>query len=660
MIPELGHFALAVGLALALAAGVLALWGAARGELLWMAAARPLAGAQFAFTAFAFCCLAGAFLSDDFSVAYVAANSNSALPWYYKLSAVWGAHEGSLLLWLLILDGWLLAVAVAPARSLVEQARVLGVLSLVAVGFHLFLLLTSNPFARLLPLPAADGADLNPLLQDIGLILHPPMLYMGYVGFGVPFAFAIAALLAGGCDAAWARAARRWAGLAWVFLTLGIALGSWWAYYELGWGGWWFWDPVENASFMPWLVGTALVHSLAVTENRGLFRSWTLLLAIFTFALSLLGTFLVRSGVLTSVHAFAADPARGAFVLAFLVLVVGASLVLYGLRAGSLRGEASFGFLSREWFLLANNLLLTVAAATILLGTLYPLLAEAAGWGRISVGPPYFNFFFVPLALATVFLMAPGGLARWKKTSWDWLRPRLSLPALAALAGGVALPWWWGGRPAPAALAATAGFLWVAFAIGRDLWEKSAHSQGRLAGLRRLRRGYWGMQLAHLGVACALLGAGAVSSFGVERDVRMAPGEAVEVAGYSFRFQGVRGIEGPNFHGVAGELEVARDGRPVARLEPEKRRYPVRGQVMTEAAIDPGLWRDLYVSLGEELEGGAWALRIQVKPLVRWIWGGALLAAVGMVLALSERRARARTAARMERSAREALSGAGR
>lgn len=657
---EYGHFALALAFGVALLQFALPVWGAARREAVLMDFGRQAAVVQFLLVSFAFFALIHAHVTDDFSVRNVFENSHSTKPWIYKFAGTWGNHEGSLVLWV-----WILALFGAGValwgRNLPPTflARALAIQGLIGAGFYAFMLFTSNAFERLDPVPA-DGRGLNPILQDPGLAMHPPMLYLGYVGFSTAYAFAMAALIEGRVDPGWARWLRPWVLLAWTFLTLGIALGSWWAYYELGWGGWWFWDPVENASFMPWLVGTALVHSLAVTENRGLFRSWTLLLAIFTFALSLLGTFLVRSGVLTSVHAFAADPARGAFVLAFLVLVVGASLVLYGLRAGSLRGEASFGFLSREWFLLANNLLLTVAAATILLGTLYPLLAEAAGWGRISVGPPYFNFFFVPLALATVFLMAPGGLARWKKTSWDWLRPRLSLPALAALAGGVALPWWWGGRPAPAALAATAGFLWVAFAIGRDLWEKSAHSQGRLAGLRRLRRGYWGMQLAHLGVACALLGAGAVSSFGVERDVRMAPGEAVEVAGYSFRFQGVRGIEGPNFHGVAGELEVARDGRPVARLEPEKRRYPVRGQVMTEAAIDPGLWRDLYVSLGEELEGGAWALRIQVKPLVRWIWGGALLAAVGMVLALSERRARARTAARMERSAREALSGAGR
>ena len=641
MIPEYGHFALILAACLSLALGTVPLLGATFGRPLWMAAARPLALGQLLLVAVSFACLAAAFAGDDFSVAYVAVNSNRLLPWYYKLSAVWGAHEGSLLLWVLVLSGWTAAVAVA-GRNLPPQliARVVAVMGLIALGFHLFLLLTSNPFARLLPIPPAEGADLNPLLQDFGLIVHPPLLYMGYVGLSVPFAFAIAALLAGRLDTAWARWMRPWTNVAWAFLTLGITLGSWWSYYELGWGGWWFWDPVENASFMPWLLGTALVHSLAVTEKRGLLRGWTLLLAIFAFALSLLGTFLVRSGVLTSVHAFAADPTRGVFVLGFLGVVVGGSLLLYGLRAPTLPAAAGFGWRSREAWLLANNALLVVITGVILLGTLYPLLADVLGWGKISVGPPYFNSFFVPLTLALAALLGVGALLQWKDTAPRRLRAALVLGLAVALPAGGFLPLLWGPWHWGAALA-LAGATWICALTLVDLWRKSS-AGGRLwRGLRLLRAGYWGMVAAHLGVALAIAGAGVTASYSVERDLRMAPGERLALGGFEFHFAGVDEVFGPNYRSQRGEVRVTRQGRAVATLAPEKRRY-LGGQVMTEAGIDAGLTRDLYVALGEPLGADAWAVRLHVKPGVRWIWLGGALIALGGVVAVCDRRYRAR------------------
>jgi len=644
LIPEYGHFALILAACLSLALGVVPLLGAAARRPLWVAAARPLACGQLVLVGIAFACLAAAFLGDDFSVAYVAANSSRLLPWFYKLSAVWGAHEGSLLLWVLVLSGWTAAVAIAgrglPALLL---GRVLAVMGLVAFGFHLFLLLTSNPFARLLPLPPEDGGDLNPLLQDFGLIVHPPLLYMGYVGLAVPFAFAIAALLAGRLDAAWVRWMRPWTNVAWAFLTLGITLGSWWAYYELGWGGWWFWDPVENASLMPWLLATALVHSLAVTEKRGLLRGWTLLLAIFAFALSLLGTFLVRSGVLTSVHAFAADPTRGVFVLGFLGLVIGGSLLLYGLRVPTLSAPAGFGWRSREAALLANNALLVVITGVVLLGTLYPLIADVLGWGKISVGPPYFDSFFVPLALGLALLLGVGALLQWKDTASTRLRGALGPGAVVALLAGMLLPRLWGEWRWGAALAlAAAG--WILALTGWDLWCKSAGVDRFWRGVRRLRAGYWGMTLAHLGVALAIAGAGVTGSYSLERDLRMAPGDRLDLAGWEFRFEGVREVQGPNFRSQLGSLTVTRGGQPVALMQPEKRRY-LGGQVMTEAAIDAGLWRDLYVALGERLDGEAWSVRVHVKPGVRWIWLGGVWIALGAALAVADRRYRTRATA---------------
>ncbi len=652
MIAEIGHFALIMALCLAAGQALLPLLGSIFLRSSWMATARSLAAGQWVFVAISFACLVVVFLADDFSVRYVAENSNTLLPDHYKISAVWAAHEGSLLLWVLILASWTLAVALfSRTLPLMMVARVLAVMGMIAVGFYLFVLFTSNPFERILPLPRLEGADLNPLLQDFGLIVHPPMLYMGYVGFSVAFAFAIAALLSGRMDTAWARWTRPWTIIAWSFLTLGIALGSWWAYYELGWGGWWFWDPVENASFMPWLVGTALIHSLAVTEKRGTFRSWTLLLAILAFSLSLLGTFLVRSGVLTSVHAFASDPTRGVFILLFLAVVVGGSLFLYALRGPSVRGTATFTWLSREAFLLVNNVLLMVTMATILLGTLYPLVADFAGWGKVSVGPPYFNLFFIPLAGLLALFMAVGSILNWKRNDAPALRTDMLIMAGAALLVGVAGTLLIDGMLRDGTvrfgtLLTLTLASWVALVTGRDLWRKAASRAGRLQGLRRLRGSYYGMVLAHLGIAVAIMGVGISSLYSDQRDVRMAPGDRVSVGGYDFVFQGVATNAGPNYHAQTGTLSVTRDGLLVAELQPQKRRYFASGQVMTEADIDGGLWRDLYVALGESLDDQSWSVRVYVKPLVRWIWLGALLMAAGGLLATLDKRYRARRGSR--------------
>ena len=640
MIPELGLLALILALCLALVQASIPLVGAWRGDRRWMGLARSTAWGQLSFLALSFICLAHAFLTDDFSVAYVAQNSNSMLPWYYKFSAVWSAHEGSLLLWVLILAGWTAAVSLR-AGQLPEAmlARVLAVLGMISSGFLLFLIGTSNPFIRLLPHIPADGRDLNPLLQDVGLILHPPILYMGYVGFSVAFAFAIAALLDGRLDAAWARWSRPWTTAAWAFLGTGIALGSWWAYSELGWGSWWFWDPVENASFMPWLVGAALIHSLAATEKRGVFKGWTVLLAIAAFSLSLLGTFLVRSGVLSSVHAFATDPARGVFVLVFLLAVVGGSLVLFALRAPVVNSHARFGFWSRETMLLVNNLLLSVAAAMVLLGTLYPMMVDALTGAKMSVGPPYFNAMFVPLMAMLMAVAAVGMLTRWKDTPVRWLA-RMLMPVLAASLL-VAL--------AAAALhdrarwAAAGGCLlaaWIMLAGLRDIVDKTRHN-GLLKGLSALTRGYWGMQLSHLGFAVCALGAVLTSVGSLERDVRMVSGTAIELGGYHFVFEGTSRRQGPNYVTDRGSVRVIRDGLVVAMLHPEKRIYHVQQTPITEAGIHGGFIRDLFVALGEPLEDGVWAVRVQIKPFVRWIWMGALLMALGGLLAASDRRYRA-------------------
>ncbi|MDP1653953.1 MAG: heme lyase CcmF/NrfE family subunit [Rhodocyclaceae bacterium] len=635
MIPELGHFALLLSLFVALAQGILSLVGAQRSQPQWIAFARPATTASFLLIAVAFGCLMWSFYTNDFTVQYVAAHSNTQMPTMYRVSAVWGGHEGSLLLWVLMLAGWAQAV-VLFSRQLPEAmvARVLGVLGLILVGLLAFIVFTSNPFERLLP-GAEEGRSLNPLLQDPGLIYHPPLLYMGYVGLSVAFAFAIAALIAGQLDAAWARWSRPWTTAAWIFLTLGIALGSWWAYYELGWGGWWFWDPVENASFMPWLVATALIHSLAVTEKRGSFKNWTVLLAIAAFSLSLLGTFLVRSGVLTSVHAFAVDPRRGLFILILLAIVVGGSLLLFAARAPKVSRGGSFALASRETFLLMNNVLLLVACGAVLLGTLYPLLIDALGLGKLSVGPPYFNSVFVPIMMPLLVLVAIGPVARWKHADLKAILRKLWPAALVAVLAGIGLP-----------MLAGAWHAYVALAMALVGWMVAALV---LQAADRLKTGnppraWWGMQLAHFGLAVFVVGVTMVSIYQEERDVRMESGDTVTVGGYGFKFVGVRDAEGPNYRASVGSFELSKDGKLLRTMHPEKRDYGPGSMPMTEAAIDAGFTRDVYVSLGEPLtddkENGAWAVRVYFKPFVDWVWGGCLLMALGGLLAASDRRYR--------------------
>jgi len=641
MIPELGNFALILALLLAITQVILPIVGAARGIPSWVALARPVVQGQFVFIAIAFGCLAYSFINNDFSVLNVATNSNSSLPIQYRFAATWGSHEGSLLLWMLMLASWSVAVSVF-SRHLPDDmvARVLGVMGVISVGFLLFMLFTSNPFDRLFP-AAIEGSDLNPLLQDPGMVIHPPMLYMGYVGFSVAFAFAIAALLSGQMDATWARWSRPWTTIAWVFLTIGIMLGSWWAYYELGWGGWWFWDPVENASFMPWLVGTALIHSLAATEKRGSFKSWTILLAICAFSLSLLGTFLVRSGVLTSVHAFATDPARGIFILIFLVIIIGSSLLLFAWRAPKIGLGGSFEMVSRESFLLANNLLLMVAASCVLLGTLYPLVMDALELGKISVGPPYFESVFVALMTPAFFLMGLAPLARWKQASLPELVVRLRWAFGVSLVTALFLPLTIGEWKPMVSFGLLLAF-WIIASIFVSLWHriKSSGHKGLFAKLSKQSRSYYGMHFAHFGIAIFIIGVTMVNSYETEKDVRMDIGDTVDVGGYTFRFNGTDTVPGPNYQGIRGDVEVFRNGERINLLYPEKRTYSASGMAMTEAAIDTGIFRDLYVALGEPLGNGAWIVRVYHKPFVDWIWFGCLLMAFGGALAVSDRRYR--------------------
>lgn len=649
MIPELGHFSLIVALFLAIILGVLPILGAARNNPVFMGVARPLAYGQMVFIGLAFVALAYAFLANDFSVLYVAQHSNSQLPGEYRFAAVWGGHEGSLLLWAFILSVWTAAVA-AFSKHLPDEmvARVLGVMGLISVGFLMFMLFTSSPFERLLP-AATDGRDLNPLLQDPGLVIHPPMLYMGYVGFSVAFAFAIAALLGGRLDATWARWSRPWTTVAWVFMTLGIALGSGWAYYELGWGGWWFWDPVENASFMPWLVGTALIHSLAVTEKRGAFKSWTVLLAIAAFSLSLLGTFLVRSGVLTSVHSFASDPKRGIFILSFLVLVIGASLLLFAWRAPKIGLGGKFDMLSRESLLLANNVLLSVAAASVFIGPLYPLFMDALGYGKLSVGPPYFEAVFVPLMMPMIFLMGLGPLARWKKMAVPDLAKRVRWGFASALILALLLPLVMGRflslESDKWSVMIVLGLLMAFWIIATLVVSLRQRWSGQGALMQRVRQqslSYYGMQFAHLGVALFIIGVALVKGYETERDVRMNVGDTVNAGGFEFRFDGVTEKQGPNYVAGVGHITVSKNGKVVSELSPEKRQYIVSGMPLTEAAIETGVFRDLYVSLGEPIpdSDGAWAVRVYIKPFIDWIWAGCLFMAIGGLLAVSDRRYR--------------------
>jgi len=640
MLPEIGNLALIMALVIAALQMIFPIYGAQRGHIAMMSVARPAAIAQFLFVAISFACLVTIFVTNDFSVLYATNHNNSQLPLIYQVSAVWGGHEGSLLLWMLMLSGWGAAVAIFSRKLPLDMvARVIGVMGFLGVGFFWFVLETSNPFERVLP-ALADGRDLNPLLQDFGLAIHPPMLYMGYVGFSVAFAFAIAALLSGKMDATWARWSRPWTTVAWVFLTFGIGLGSWWAYYELGWGGWWFWDPVENASFMPWLMGTALVHSLAVTEKRGSFKNWTVLLAISAFSLSLLGTFLVRSGVLTSVHSFASDPERGTFILIYLGVVVVGSLLLYAWRAPSVGLGGKFALLSRETFLLGNNVLLVVACAAVLLGTLYPLFLDALGMGKISVGPPYFDMVFVPLMTPLIFLMSIGPLARWKKASLPDLVTKLKYAGIVSLVTAVLVPLIMGEWSFMKSLGVLmAAWIIIGIFVGIrnriNLRVKSGSSLGKLS------RSYYGMQLAHLGVAIFIIGVTFVNGYEEEKDVSMNIGDTVTLGQYTFRFDGVSSSTGPNYQAEIGKITVIVDDVETGAMYPEKRFYNVQQQVMTEAAIDTGLFRDLYVSLGEPLgTRGGWSVRVYQKPFVDWIWAGCFIMGIGGFLAISDKRYR--------------------
>ncbi|HQR86472.1 MAG: c-type cytochrome biogenesis protein CcmF [Burkholderiales bacterium 35-55-47] len=638
MIPELGNFALMLAALVALMQGVFPIAGtlvrSPQTQITLQSLARPTAALQFVLVAFAFGALATSFLNNDFSVLYVSQHSNSLLPKPYQFAAVWGGHEGSLLLWVLLLALWSVAVAIfSRSLPLDMVARVIGVLGLISVGFLLFILTTSNPFERLLP-AAMDGKDLNPLLQDPGLVIHPPMLYMGYVGMAVAFAFAVSALMSGRLDAAWARWSRPWTVVAWAFLTFGIGLGSWWAYYELGWGGWWFWDPVENASLMPWLVGTALIHSLMVTEKRGSFKAWTVLLAIAAFSLSLLGTFLVRSGVLTSVHAFASDPKRGVFILIFLAVVVGASLTLFAWRAPRVALGGRMELVSRESFLLANSVLLVVATAAVLLGTIYPLIIDALNMGKLSVGPPYFNAVFAPLLVPTVFLMIPGSVARWRDANVREIAHKLRWTFAGALVLAVLLPFVLGGWSIGAAFGLFLG-CWVALGTAQQVLE-------RLRKPGRIGASFWGQHTAHLGMAVLVIGITGVKCYEVERDVRMRIGDVVTIAPYTFRLNSLDEVRGPNYKAVRADVQVLRDDKILEILQPEKRRYFSSAMAMTEAGIDSGFMRDLYVSLGEPLDEAQteWSMRVYYKPFVPWLWGGVLLMVLGGVFAALDRRYR--------------------
>ncbi len=633
MIVELGHYALILALLVALLQGVLPLIGTMTRNWHWQSLARPAAVMQFVLVSLAFAALAYAFQENDFSVRYVAENSNTRLPTMYRFAAVWGGHEGSLLLWLELLAVWTVSVAIFSRQMpLAMVARVISVLGLISTGFLLFVLATSNPFERLFPVPI-EGKDLNPLLQDPGLVIHPPMLYMGYVGFSVAFAFAIAALLAGRLDVAWARWSRPWTLVAWAFLTFGIGLGSWWAYTELGWGGWWFWDPVENASLMPWLVGTALIHSLIVTEKRGSFKAWTVLLAISAFSLSLLGTFLVRSGVLNSVHAFATDPTRGVFILIFLALVVGCSLTLFAWRAGSVSLGTKMIWISRESVLLSNSVLLVVATAAVLLGTLYPLVIDALNMGKLSVGPPYFNTVFVPLMVPVLFLMVLGVRARWREsTLQEWLHPLRRVGVASLLGGGVValyFGWSWG----------------VAAGMALGIWVILGTLEPAVERLRKpgkIPLSFFAMHCAHLGIAVMVIGVTLSKGYEVEKDVRIAAGDTVTLGAYSFELQRVIEVTGPNYVAKRAEVLVKRNGDTVTTLFPEKRRYVSTAMPMTEAAIDTNLWRDLYVSLGEPLNNPAqeWSMRFYLKPFLLWIWLGVLMMVFGGLLAVTDKRYR--------------------
>ena len=642
MIPELGNFALALSTALALLLSIYPLLGAYKQDIRIMAASRPLTYGLFATTLLAFSCLVYAFIINDFSVIYVATNSNSQLPVYFRIAATWGAHEGSLLLWVMLLSLWTTAVALFSQSMPIDAvARVLSVLGMINAGFLIFIILTSNPFLRTLPMIPIEGQDLNPLLQDIGLIFHPPLLYMGYVGFSVAFAFAISSLMVGRLDTAWARWSRPWVLAAWFFLTLGIALGSYWAYYELGWGGWWFWDPVENASLMPWIIGTALLHSLAVTEKRGLFKAWTVLLAIVAFSLCLLGTFLVRSGILVSVHSFASDPTRGMSILAFLVVVIGGSLLLYAINGSNVsKTKARHELFSRESFLLGNNILLLAAMLVVLLGTLLPLVHKQLGLGSISVGAPFFDTMFIWLMIPFSLLLGVAPLVRWRRDEPSKLIKRLVIATVVTLVAAFTLPLLLQDQIIAMTVLGLIMAVWVVVLTLMELHERATHRYSFIHGLTHLSRSHWGMVIAHVGVAVTVFGIAFSQNYSVERDVRMKDGDSIMIHDYKFTFRDVREITGPNYTGGAGEIEITRNGKPEATLHAEKRYYKVAGSMMTEAAIDGDFTRDLYAALGEQLNDGNWAVRIYYKPFVRWIWFGSLFMSFGGLLCILDPRYR--------------------
>ncbi|MDR9828180.1 heme lyase CcmF/NrfE family subunit [Vibrio sp. FNV 38] len=644
MIVEVGHFALVISLALAVLLGVLPMIGASRNSTMLMNSARPLSWGMFIMLLIPFVILCWAFYTNDFTVQYVANNSNTKLPWFYRITAVWGAHEGSLLLWVLIQAGWTVAVATF-SRGMPQEsvARVLAVMGLITVGFLLFIILTSNPFDRTLPFFPVDGRDLNPLLQDPGLIIHPPMLYMGYVGFSVAFSFAIASLMTGRLDTAWARWSRPWTTAAWLFLTLGIALGSWWAYYELGWGGWWFWDPVENASFMPWLAGTALMHSLAVTEKRGTFKAWTVLLAISAFSLSLLGTFLVRSGILVSVHSFASDPSRGMFILGFLVVVIGGSLLLFALKGSSVRVRGNFDLVSRENALLANNIILMAALVVVLVGTLLPLVHKQLGLGSVSIGAPFFDMLFAWLMMPFAFVLGIGPLLRWKRDNLGKLVKPMLASGVASLVFGALFVVLFADFFDSMAYVGWIMSLWIIFMHSYELYQRATHRHPFFEGVTKLQRSHWAMMLGHIGLAVSIIGIAMVQNYSIERDVRLAPGEHYEIKGYDFLFKELRDNDGPNYDGYIADFDIVRDGKVLNTLHAEKRFYKTSRSMMTEAAIDSGITRDLYVAMGERLDDNvSWAVRLYYKPFVRWIWAGSLLMALGGIVAISDRRYRFR------------------
>lgn len=641
MIAELGNYALALALAMAILLTLIPLWGIQKNNLILINMARPMTWGLCLSLSFAFFALMYLFAVNDFSVQYVVNNSNSQLPLYYRLSAVWGSHEGSLLLWIWLLSCWSLAVSIF-SRQLppTSVARVLAIMGMISIGFLVFVIFASNPFTRTFPDFPVDGKELNPMLQDIGLIFHPPLLYMGYVGFSVAFAFSIASLMSGNLDTAWARWSRPWTLAAWCFLTLGIVLGSWWAYYELGWGGWWFWDPVENASFMPWLAGTALLHSLAVTEKRGSFKAWTVLLAILVFSLCLLGTFLVRSGILVSVHAFASDPTRGLFILAYLVVVIGGSLGLYAYKGNQIRSRDNYQRYSRESMLLLNNVLLMTALTVVLLGTLLPLAHKQLGLGSISVGAPFFDQMFLIIMVPFSLLLGIGPLVKWRRDQFSAIRKPVVISVISMAILGFALPLMLADAVTVSVVLGCMMTVIITTLSLYELQQRATHRTNFFQGITKLSRSHWGMFLAHIGLAVTVFGIAFSQNFSIEKDVRMQVGDTINVAGYDFTFSQVKESNGPNYLGATALISVSKEQKPITTLAAEKRFYQVSRMSMSEAAIDGGITRDLYAALGERLDNGAWAVRLYYKPFIRWIWFGGLLMALGSVLCMLDRRYR--------------------